>query len=119
MNIILKDMFVGWKSETLGRLKFFLYSLLLTLISALWFFFLFTGPNNGLLTLFYVLVILLNLYCGLLIMIKRCRELTRYPVIVALVLWGIQTGALQTNAPLLAALSLISLLILFFAPGRY
>lgn len=119
MNIILTDMFVGWKSGTLGRLKFFLYSFFLMLISAAGIYLSLTESGNWLISLFNVLATLLNYYCGLLIMIKRYRELTRFPLIFALLLWGIVIGSLLMGSQVLAAIGLIMLLILYVAPGRY
>ena len=118
MRTFFMDMFVGWRAGTLGRVRLGIYIviLMMLLVSGLYFF---LRNFDNLFALFYfMLTTVLNYYCGLLVMIKRYRELTRFPVIFALVHWGIAIAYSYTHLSALCALSLVLLLILLVAPGR-
>ena len=117
MSTALQDMFTGWKSGTVGRLKFGLYFAFLFILTAISIFFFLKDPLNLLSNLFFWFATLLQYDCGLLIIIKRYRELTRFPVLFALLHWGVGVLALRNHWPALAVVSLVFLLILLVAPG--
>ncbi|WP_058912452.1 hypothetical protein [Entomohabitans teleogrylli] len=86
---ILQDLFTGWRAGTFGRVKFFIYFLVLAVnvwlgVQVIWLTYF---VNNWLLQWLFWLTVVLNYYCGLLLYIKRLRQLVAYPVPWALGCW--------------------------------
>lgn len=129
---IITDLFIGWRTGTLGRGRFLVCALIvaaLTVISIWSIWAAINTPYSGNTLIFqwlYWLTLLCSYYSGLLIIIKRFRELVAWPVVwtviwwVFLLLvqhlpWSRESQYLQMGA------SLVSLLVfglLFCAPAR-
>lgn len=119
MRTFFMDMFVGWRAGTLGRVRLGIYVVILLALSVSGIYVFLNNLYSLPAFFFFVLTTVLNYYCGLLVMIKRYRELTRYPVIFSLAHWGLSVAYSYTLSPALGALSLVLLLILLVAPGRH
>lgn len=117
MNI-LNDLFIGWKNGTLGRLKFFLYFILITVISLLTTWFSIVNPFSVFALFICWLGIILSYYCGLLVATKRYRQLVPFPVIIAIIHWGAGVLAFWKGWQWLNMVCAIIFLLLIAVPAR-
>lgn len=115
---ILSDLFIGWKSGVLGRLKFFLYFLLITAVSLLTSWFATANPLSLFALFIFCLGTALSYYCGILVVVKRYRELTPFPVIMAVIHLVAGILALVKEWEWLSIVCSIVFLLLIAAPGR-
>lgn len=117
MNI-LNDLFLGWRKGVLGRLKFFLYFVLITVISLFTTWFLVANPFSNFAIFINWLGIILSYYCGFLVITKRYRELMPFPVIIAIFHWGAGLLAFWKGWQWLNIVCAIVFLLLIAVPAR-
>lgn len=115
---ILNDLFIGWKSGVLGRLKFFLYFLLITAVSLLTTWFATVNPLSHFAFFIFWLGTVLSYYCGVLVVVKRYRELVPFPVVFAIIHLAAGMVALVKAWEWVSIICSIVCLLLFAAPGR-
>ncbi|QMI06789.1 hypothetical protein [Citrobacter sp. RHB25-C09] len=115
---ILNDLFIGWKSGVLGRLKFFLYFLLITAVSLFTTWFATVNPLSLFAFFIFWLGTVLSYYCGILVVVKRYRELVPFPVIMAVIHLAAGILALVKEWEWLSIVCSIVFLLLIAAPGR-
>lgn len=117
MNI-LNDLFLGWRKGVLGRLTFFLYFVLITVISLFTTWFLVANPFSNFAIFINWLGIILSYYCGFLVITKRYRELMPFPVIIAIIHWGAGLLAFWKGWQWLNIVCAIVFLLLIAVPAR-
>ncbi len=126
---IITDLFIGWRTGTLGRGRFLVCALIVTALTVIGIWAAINTVYSGNTLIFqwlYWLTLLCSYYSGLLIIIKRFRELVAWPVVWA-VLWWVCLLLVQylpwsrESQYLQMGASLVSLLVfglLFCAPAR-
>ncbi|WP_370614598.1 hypothetical protein NMD21_23235 [Citrobacter portucalensis] len=115
---MLNDLFLDWRNGVLGRLRFFLYFILITVISLFTTWISIINPTNIFALFIFWLGIVLSYYCGFLVITKRYRELIPFPVIIAIIHWGAGLLAFWKGWQWLNLVCAIVFLLLIAVPAR-
>ncbi|SQI35905.1 Uncharacterised protein [Leminorella richardii] len=116
--LVLKDLFIGWRSGTMGRVKFGIYTLAVVLLQILALWYSLLNLYSTFAFWLFCLATIIAYYSGFLLLVKRWRELVPYPVLFALASWGMSLISVRYQSMLVATVSCIILLLLVCLPAR-